>query len=64
VLELVRRVETEFTDRGHALAQIAEWTEKSTRLPVILFSSGCNLRLVATMLRELGYDVVNVDVFT
>jgi hypothetical protein len=64
VLELVPRVETEFMDRGHALAQIAEWAEKSTRSPVNLLSCECNLRLVATMLRELGYDVVNVDVFT
>jgi hypothetical protein len=36
VLEFVPRVETEFMDRGHALAQIAEWAEKSTRFPVNL----------------------------
>jgi hypothetical protein len=36
VLELVPRVETEFIDRGHALAQIAEWAEKSTRSSVNL----------------------------
>jgi hypothetical protein len=61
-LELAPGVETEFTDRDRALAQVAEGAEKNTRFPVIL-SCGCHLRLVAAMLRKLGYDVINVDVF-
>jgi len=63
-LELVPSVETEFTDRDRALAQTAEWAQKNTRFPVILLSCGCHLRLVAAVLRKLGYDVINVDVFT
>ncbi len=63
-LELVPGVETEFTDRDRALAQIAEWAENNTRFPVIILNYGCHLRLVAAMLRKLGYDVINVDDFT
>jgi hypothetical protein len=63
-LELVPSVETEFTDRDRALAQIAEWAEKNTRFPVIILNCGCHIRLVAAMLRKSGYDVINVDVFT
>ncbi|MFZ8806756.1 MAG: ATP-binding protein [Pyrobaculum sp.] len=55
-------VETEFVDRDRALAQIAEWAEKSTRWPVVIFGpEGCGktafLRQAASGLRELGYDV-------
>jgi len=50
VLELAPSVETEFVERDRALAQIAEWAEKSTRFPVNLLSCGCHLRLVAAML--------------
>ena len=35
--EFVSCVKTEFTDRDRALAQIAEWAEKSTRWPVVVF---------------------------
>jgi hypothetical protein len=55
-------VETEFVDRDRALAQIAEWAEKSTRWPLVIFGpEGCGktafLRQAASGLRELGYDV-------
>jgi hypothetical protein len=55
-------VETEFVDRDRALAQLAEWAEKSTRFPVVVFGpEGCGktafLRQAASGLRELGYDV-------
>ena len=61
-LELAPGVETEFVDRDRALAQLAEWAEKSTRWPVVIFGpEGCGktafLRQAAAMLREFGYDV-------
>ena len=61
-LEIAPGVKTEFTDRDRALAQIAEWAEKSTRWPVVIFGpEGCGktafLRQASVMLRELGYDV-------
>jgi hypothetical protein len=61
-LEIAPGVETEFTDRDRALAQVAEWAEKSTRWPVVIFGpEGCGktafLRQSTVMLRELGYDV-------
>jgi hypothetical protein len=65
-LEPVPEVKTEFTDRDHALAQIAEWAEKSTRFPVVVFGpEGCGksafLRQAAEALGEFGFDVVYVD---
>ena len=61
-LEITLGVETEFVDRDRALAQVAEWAEKSTRWPVVIFGpEGCGktafLRQAASGLRELGYDV-------
>jgi hypothetical protein len=61
-LEFAPGVETEFMDRDRALAQAAEWAEKSTRWPVVIFGpEGCEktafLRQAASGLRELGYDV-------
>jgi hypothetical protein len=61
-LEIAPGVETEFVDRDRALAQVAEWAEKSTRWPVVIFGpEGCGktafLRQSTVMLRELGYDV-------
>jgi len=61
-LKLAPGVKTEFTDRDRALAQIAEWAEKSTRFPVVVFGpEGCGktafFRQAAETLRELGYDV-------
>ena len=61
-LEIAPGVETEFVDRDRALAQVAEWAEKSTRWPVVIFGpEGCGktafLRQASVMLRELGYDV-------
>ena len=57
--ELVSSVKTEFTDRDRALAQIAEWAEKSTRWPVVVFSpEGCGktafLRLELERLKALA----------
>jgi len=61
-VEIAPGVETEFTDRDRALAQVVEWAEKSTRFPVVIFGpEGCGktafLRQAASALRELGYDV-------
>ncbi len=61
-VEIAPGVETEFVDRDHALAQLAEWAEKSTRWPVVIFGpEGCGktafLRQATSGLRELGYDV-------
>jgi hypothetical protein len=61
-VEIAPGVETEFVDRDRALAQIAEWAEKSTRWPVVIFGpEGCGktafLRQAAFAMRELGYDV-------
>jgi predicted AAA+ superfamily ATPase len=58
-LELAPGVETEFADRDRALEQVAEWAEKSTRWPVVIFGpEGCGktafLRQSTVMLRELG----------
>ncbi len=61
-LELAPGVEMEFVDRDRALAQLAEWAERGTRFPVVIFGpEGCGktafLRQAASGLRELGYDV-------
>ncbi len=61
-LEIAPGVETEFVDRDRALAQVAEWAERGTRFPVVIFGpEGCGktafLRQSTVMLRELGYDV-------
>jgi len=61
-LELAPGVETEFVDRDRALAQAAEWAERGTRFPIVIFGpEGCGktafLRQSTVMLRELGYDV-------
>jgi hypothetical protein len=66
VLRLVPGVETEFVDRVRALAQMAEWAERSTRFPVVVFRpEGCGksafLRQAAETLGEFGFDVVYVD---
>jgi hypothetical protein len=61
-LEFAPGVETEFTDRDRALAQVAEWAERGTWAPLVVFGpEGCGktafLRQAASGLRELGYDV-------
>jgi predicted AAA+ superfamily ATPase len=61
-VEIAPGVETEFVDRDRALAQVVEWAERGTRLPVVIFGpEGCGktafLRQAAAMLRDLGYDV-------
>ena len=65
-LKLAPGVKMEFTDRDRALAQIAEWAEKSTKIPVVVFGpEGCGkttfFRQAASALRELGYDVFYID---
>ncbi|MFP3348714.1 MAG: ATP-binding protein [Thermoproteus sp.] len=52
-------METEFTDRDRALAQVAEWAERGTWAPFVIFGpEGCGktafLRQAASGLRELG----------
>jgi hypothetical protein len=61
-VEIAPGVETEFVDRDRALAQVAEWAERGTRFPIVIFGpEGCGktafLRQAASGLRELGYDV-------
>jgi hypothetical protein len=61
-LELAPGVETEFVDRDRALAQVAEWAERGTWPPFVVFGpEGCGktafLRQAVAMLRDLGYDV-------
>jgi hypothetical protein len=61
-VEIAPGVETEFVDRDRAIAQIAEWAERGTRFPIVIFGpEGCGktafLRQAASGLRELGYDV-------
>jgi hypothetical protein len=61
-LKIALGVETEFMDRDRALAQVAEWAQRSTRFPIVIFGpEGCGktafLRQAASGLRELGYDV-------
>jgi hypothetical protein len=61
-LEFAPGVETEFVDRDRALAQVAEWAERGTRFPIVIFGpEGCGktafLRQAAFALRELEYDV-------
>jgi hypothetical protein len=61
-LEFAPGVETEFVDRDRALAQVAEWAERGTWAPFVIFGpEGCEktafLRQAASGLRELGYDV-------
>jgi len=61
-VEIAPGVETEFVDRDRALAQIAEWAQRGTRFPIVIFGpEGCGktafLRQAAAMLRDLGYDV-------
>jgi predicted AAA+ superfamily ATPase len=65
-VDIAPGVETEFVDRDRALEQMAEWAEKSTRWPVVIFGpEGCGktafLRQAAETLRELGYDVFYID---
>ncbi len=61
-LEIALGLETEFVDRDRALVQLAEWAERGTRFPIVIFGpEGCGktafLRQAASGLRELGYDV-------
>jgi len=60
-------LDIEFTDRDRAIGQVAEWGGEGTLRPVVIFGpEGCGktafLRQAATMLRDLGYDAIYVDV--
>jgi Archaeal ATPase. len=61
-LELAPGLVVEFADQERALGQVAEWAERGTRWPLVIFGpEGCGktafLRQAASGLRELGYDV-------
>jgi len=65
-LPLAPRLEVEFADRERALRQVAEWAERGTRFPIVVFGpEGCGktawLKQAVELLREGGYDVVYVD---
>jgi energy-coupling factor transporter ATP-binding protein EcfA2 len=60
-------LQVDFVDRDVAIGQVVEWSERSTRYPVVIFGpEGCGksafLRQAAEVLREFGYDVIYVDV--
>ena len=66
-LPLVPGLDVEFVDRDAALRQVADWADRGTRFPVVIYGpEGCGktafLRQAATMLRDLGYDAIYVDV--
>jgi Archaeal ATPase. len=65
-LPLVPGLDVEFVDRDAALRQVADWADRGTRFPVVIFGpEGCGksalLRQAAEVLRDLDYDVVYVD---
>jgi hypothetical protein len=60
-------LDIEFTDRDRAIGQVAEWGGEGTLRPVVIYGpEGCGktafLKQAATILRDLGYDAVYVDV--
>jgi energy-coupling factor transporter ATP-binding protein EcfA2 len=66
-LPLAPGLDVEFAGRDAALRQVAEWADRGTRLPVVIFGpEGCGksalFKQAAAMLMDLGYDVVYVDV--
>jgi hypothetical protein len=66
-LSFLPGLQVEFVNRDRAIRQVVDWGERSTRFPVVIFGpEGCGksafLRQAAEVLRELGYDVVYVDV--
>jgi energy-coupling factor transporter ATP-binding protein EcfA2 len=65
-LSFVPGLEMEFTDRGRAIEQVLEWSEKSTWYPVVVFGpEGCGktswLKQAAEVLRRRGFEVIYVD---
>jgi len=65
-LPLLPQVQVPFSDRARALAQVEELARRGMRAPLVVFGpEGCGksawLRQSAEMLRELGYDVIYVD---
>jgi hypothetical protein len=62
-VEIAPGVETEFVDRDRALEQVAEWAERGTRFPIVIFGpEGVRQDCLSPAggrhgLRELGYDV-------
>ncbi|KUO81320.1 MAG: hypothetical protein AT718_11295 [Vulcanisaeta sp. JCHS_4] len=66
-LSFLPGLQVDFMDRDVAIGQVVEWSERSTRYPVVIFGpEGCGksafLRQAAEVLREFGYDVIYVDV--
>jgi energy-coupling factor transporter ATP-binding protein EcfA2 len=59
-------LEVEFADRDRALAQAAEWAERGTWQPIVVFGpEGCGktswLKQTAEILKSLGFEVLYVD---
>ena len=55
-------LEVEFVDRDRAIQQVIEWSERSTRFPIVVYGpEGCGksawLRQTAEVLSEGGYEV-------
>jgi hypothetical protein len=66
-LSFLPGLQVEFVNRDRAIRQVVDWGERSTRFPVVILGpEGCGksafLRQASEVLRELGYDVVYVDV--
>ena len=65
-LSFAKGLEVEFADRGRAIKQVEEFTEKGTRYPVVVFGpEGCGksswLKQAVEVLREAGYDTIYID---
>ena len=61
-LSFVPGLEVEFVDRDRAIQQVIEWSERSTRFPIVVYGpEGCGktawLRQTAEVLSERGYEV-------
>ncbi|MDT7889022.1 MAG: ATP-binding protein [Desulfurococcales archaeon] len=61
-LSFVPGIEVEFVDRDRAIQQVIEWSERSTRFPIVVYGpEGCGktawLRQTAEVLSERGYEV-------
>jgi hypothetical protein len=59
-------LEVEFTDRDRGIRQVYELAERGTRFPLVVYGpEGCGksawLRQVAEILKNLGFDVIYVD---
>ena len=59
-------LEVEFVNRDRGIKQIIEWSERSTRFPIVVFGpEGCGktawLKQAALVLRDLGFETIYVD---